>query len=610
MPLRFGRNLRLGSVILFCAGVFTPGIGMALEGVSFKVAGQNTGVEDSLRAASLLLSLEDGSPDDIFAAAKAEYGRLVGALYAQGRYSAVVSVKLDGREVASIAPLDAPSRVGKVEVSVDPGPVFHFSATRISPLAPETDLPKGFAPGEVAESDLVKAAVSAGISGWRGLGHAKAKVAGQKIVADHDAHSLAADVTLNPGPKLRFGPVSVAGNERTRTNRIRKIAGLPEGKVFDPAEIDRAANRLRRTGAFRSVTIAEDDQITSPDLLGMTVTVVPEKPRRLSFGAEISSLDGLDLTAGWMHRNLFGGAERLKIEANVSQIGAQNSGVDYGAKLTFDRPATITPDTTLRFSTEYKHEDEEYFIANGFETSLGFTHVFSDTLTGRIDLGYSLINGDIYLANRARLGGFRYSTLTLPIGLTWDRRDSKTDATKGFYIDAEVKPFIGLSGSAATGLRSYADLRAYRGFGEGAKFVLAGRAQVGAIFGSSLATTPTDDLFFSGGGGTVRGQPYQSLGIDVPVGGTFYTSGGTYFLAASVEARMKVTDSIGVVGFVDAGRVDDGGFFSNSGDWHAGAGVGVRYATGIGPIRLDLAAPIHGSTGKGVQIYIGLGQAF
>ena len=73
---------------------------------------------------------------------------------------------------------------------------------------------------------------------------------------------------------------------------------------------------------------------------------------------------------------------------------------------------------------------------------------------------------------------------------------------------------------------------------------------------------------------------------------------------------MKVTESIGVVGFVDMGRIDANEFFSDSGDWHAGAGVGVRYATPVGPIRLDIAGPVGGSTGDGVQIYVGLGQAF
>ena len=104
----------------------------------------------------------------------------------------------------------------------------------------------------------------------------------------------------------------------------------------------------------------------------------------------------------------------------------------------------------------------------------------------------------------------------------------------------------------------------------------------------------------------MRGQPYQSLGVDLGGG---QRTGGKAFFGASSELRARVTDKIGVVGFVDAGYIGANGF-SDSGDWHAGAGLGLRYDTGIGPLRLDVAAPISGSTGDGVQIYIGIGQAF
>lgn len=605
----FPRRITLGASLCLAAALSVPGQVVALEDVQFRVAGQDSDVEAAVRGASLLLSLDSSAPDDIFAAARGEYGRLVGALYALGHYSPVISVRIDGREASSIAPLDAPARVGRVEVVVDPGPEFRFGETRLAPLAAGTELPSEFRTGEVAASGTVKAAVSAGVEGWRDQGHAKASVAGQSVVADHRASALAVDVRLDPGPRLRFGPVAIEGNERTRTNRVRKIAGLPQGQVFSPDEVERAANRLRRTGTFSSVSITEDETVTAPDLLGMTVAVVEEKPRRLSFGAEISNLDGLDLTALWMHRNLMGGAEKFVIEGEVSQIGAQDNGIDYRLRLGIDRPATLTPDTTLRFSTELAHLDEGFFVGDGVEVKIGFSHIFSDSLSATVDIGYEQFDGAFYGRSRARLGTFLYRTLTLPVGVTWDRRDDKTDAKQGFYIEAEAKPFLGF-GTTGSGLRAYGDLRAYYGFGEAKSFVLAGRVQAGAVFGASIFDVPRDDLFLSGGGGTVRGQPYQSLGIVIPAGATSYTLGGNRFLAASLEARMKVTETIGVVGFVDAGRVDVDSFFGNSGDWHAGAGIGARYDTGIGPIRLDIAAPVGGNTGKGVQIYVGLGQAF
>ncbi|MCE8438666.1 BamA/TamA family outer membrane protein, partial [Rhodovulum sulfidophilum] len=113
-------------------------------------------------------------------------------------------------------------------------------------------------------------------------------------------------------------------------------------------------------------------------------------------------------------------------------------------------------------------------------------------------------------------------------------------------------------------------------------------------------------LFFSGGGGTVRGQPYQSLAVDLPNGDRI---GGRSFIGLSGEARVGVTRAIQMVAFYDAGFVGPDSWVSD-GDWQSGAGLGLRYDTGIGPIRFDVAAPVDGDTGDGVQFYIGIGQAF
>lgn len=590
--------------LALAAALAAPLPSWALDEVIFRAEAADPALADALRAASSLLAAQrDGTTDgqDVFAAARAEYARLLGTLYAFGHYSGVISVRVDGREAASIAPLDAPARVNRVEVTVDPGPQFAFGRATIGPLAAGTDLPRGFAPGQPAESSQIGDAAQAAVSGWRDAGHAKADVTRQDIVADHARATLDADLGVTPGPRLRFGPLTVQGQDRMRPRRLVKIAGLPEGEVFSPAEVDRAAERLRRTGVFRSVALAEDDAITRPDLLGVTATVVEERPRRFGFGAEIASFDGATLSGYWLHRNLLGGAERLRFEGEAAQIGAQDSGPDYRLGVTLDRPATITADTTASLHAEAEHLDEADFVADTLVAGLSFTHYFSTRLTARAGLEYQW--SKVQDTTRTRI----YRNVALPVGLTWDRRDNPLDATRGFYLDAEAKPFLGL-GVTDSGVRLWMDARAYRSLGEARRFTFAGRVQAGAVLGSSLLGTPRDMLFYSGGGGTVRGQPYQSLGVNVLR--TDFRTGGQAFLGLSGEVRAQVTDSIGVVGFVDAGHVGALGFFDDLGDWHAGAGLGLRYATGFGPIRLDVAAPVGGSTGQGVQVYVGIGQAF
>lgn len=595
----------MGRICALLVALSAPGA-QALEPVDFRVSTNDAALTQALRAASILLAAErDGQTEaqDILSDGRAEYAALLNALYARGHYSAVIHVYADGREVAAIPPLDAPGRIDRVTVTVDPGPRFALSRATLRPLPGRPNLPEGFRIGAPAESGVIIAATGAAIDGWRAQGHAKARVASQDIVADHARATLAADIQIAPGPVLRFGKLTVTGQERMRLRRILKIAGLPEGERFDPAELDRAANRLRRTGVFKSVSLTEATAITPPDYLPITATVVEQKPRHYSFGAELGSLEGLTLSGKWLHRNLMGGAERLELGAEVANIGSGTSGVDYtlGAKL--DRPATFTADTNLGLAFEIGHLDEADFTADLASASVTLSHVFSDSLTGRAGLSYG------YAAITDAVGESTYRHLALPLGLTWDRRDSKTDARRGFLIDAEVKPFVGF-GITDNGLRAKLDLRGYRALGAEQRLVLAARLQAGAIYGASLLGTPRDDLFYSGGAGTVRGQPYQSLGIPLTRGLIDTTIGANHFLAGSLEARVKATDTIGVVGFIDVGRIDVGGFFTDTGDWHAGAGLGIRYATGVGPLRLDVAAPVGGSTGDGVQFYLGLGQAF
>lgn len=601
-----GKTQRLAAVMAGFLGAF-GGPAIALDRLDIQVRGDDKDLTRLVNSSSLLRSLTDQGqtePQDLVSAARADYGRILGALYARGFYSVVIRISVDGREAASIRALEVPSSVSVITVQVDPGPPFTLRQTRIAPLASDTTLSPAFYEGRPAESGVVSDAVATSIRAWRDVGNAKAKIARQDVTADHRAARLDVGVALDPGPKLRFGPLVVDGAERMRVERIVKIAGLPSGKTFSETELRKAETRLRRTGIFGTVILEEDEEITAPDLLGITARIVEQKPRRYSLGAELSSIDGATLTGSWLHRNLLGGGERLEFEAGITNIGSDISGVDYGFSVTLDRPATLTPDTTAGLVFSFAHADEVDYELDGVEFGLTFSHIFSDQLSVRAGLTYAYVRGS------DPQGDFEYQSLALPIGVTWDKRDVAVNATRGFFIDSEVKPFLGLN-DTESGVRATFDGRVYRGFGPDAHFVVAARLQGGLVAGPEILDVPRDQLFYSGGGGTVRGQPYRSLGVLVPDGtGSDFLIGGRYFVGGSLELRSKVTEKIGVVGFVDAGSVGIEGFFDDTANSHSGAGLGVRYDTTIGPIRVDVATPVGGDTGDGVQFYIGLGQAF
>nr|WP_328823179.1 BamA/TamA family outer membrane protein [Sulfitobacter sediminilitoris] len=566
---------------------------------------QDSDLFQSLQGGSLLFeqSAEEITPStqEVVAAAQADYGRLLAVLYDNGHFGPVITITLDGIDAANIPPVQPPRKIDTAVIKVDPGPSFRFGRATIAPVAPGTTLPEGFATGQTARLSVLKDAVAEGVDGWRAQGHAKAELASQELTARHPDRTINADLRLAPGPKLRFGPLRVKGNQAVRTERILEIAGLPVGQTYSPDESRLATARLRRTGTFNAVALIEADRIGPNETLPITAQVTEAPPRRFGFGAELGSLEGLTLSAFWLHRNFFGGAERLRVEGEVKGIGGNSGGEDYRLGVRFERPATFNEDTDFYALAQIEQLDEVNFFSRRADIGAGIKRIANENRTYTLGLGLRRAE------TRDVFGENRYTLLTLPLGAEFDYRDNMLDAQKGYYIKAGVTPFLAVSGSD-NGVRSFVDARIYRTFGTARPVTFALRGQLGSVYGPDLSEAPADYLFYSGGGGTVRGQPYQALGVDLGGGDVV---GGRSFLAVSAEARVKITDTIGLVGFVDGGYVGSEEFYDGSGEWHSGAGVGLRYNTGIGPIRLDLAVPTSGpETDENFQVYIGIGQSF
>lgn len=592
------------------AGLFggRGGAASSIVDLQFRVGGDDGGLEKRLRNASLLTAaLNDGrsSGQDILAAARADYARLLGILYDSGYFSAAIDITLDGVEAATVAPLDAPDAVRQVVVRVDPGDRFRFSRAQIAPVAPGTDLPDEYRAGETAGTGIIKDAARAGVSGWRDRGHAKADVGDTQIIADHPTRLLDSRIALAPGPVVRFGQMRVQGLDRLREDRLREMAGFPEGEVFDPDTLEAMRRRLRRSGVFSAITLDESDSLGPGNSMDIALTVVEQKPRRIGGGFEISTDDGAAVSGYWLHRNLWGGAERLRLEGRMSDIGSGTSGRDYELTARLERPATFGRDFTAFGEIGAARLREEDYDSDTAYIGAGVDYYRNDNLSGSAGVQF----------RRARVtdenGTTDFTLVALPLSGIWDRRDVDTDPKRGFWLQARLTPFAGLDDTTGSGARTELEGRAYRSFGEGERLTFAGRARLGSVLGPEIAETPRDYLFYSGGGGSVRGQPFQSLGAEVIPGpdGPIKT-GGMSVANLTAEVRFQVRERIGLAAFADAGKVWAEGGFTGESDWHSGAGVGVRYLTPIGPIRLDVAGPTGGDTGEGLQVYLGLGQAF
>lgn len=594
------RDFRSGAMALvFC--FMAPGQSASFQTLDFSVAGGGD-LQDDLRNSSLLAAAKAErvtDPQEVLAAARADYARLVGALYAEGHFGGVINILIDGVEAAQISPLTRLDRIGTVTVRVAPGPVYRFSRTQIIPLAPATELPEGFAVGAPARTPVIEDAAGVAVSAWRQTGRAKADIADQRVIAQHDADRLAVDIAVAPGPLVRFGELILRGSDAVRPERLRAIAGLPVGEIFDPDAVDLAEARLRRTQVFSSVALTEAERLGPGNTLDITAQLAAQKPRRFGFGAEISSVEGLTLSSFWLHRNLLGGAERLRIDGAISGIGGATGGTDYSFGARFERPATFSPQNDLFIEARLERLDEEDFTSDVGTIGAGITRMVNEDVELEYGLAYRFSR--VEDAN----GQTDYSLLTAPLKATYDTREEPLDPKAGFFVDLGIAPFLGLNDATDNGVRATFDARSYLSFGTDERFTLAGRLQGGSIGGADLEGVPNEYRFYSGGGGTVRGHDYQALGVEL----NGISSGGASYLGLSAELRAGVTERIGAVAFADFGIVGEDSFPGSDADSHSGAGLGLRYRTPIGPIRLDVAAPVSGD-GNGVQVYVGIGQAF
>ncbi|MFC6050966.1 autotransporter assembly complex family protein, partial [Methylobacterium hispanicum] len=249
-------------------------------------------------------------------------------------------------------------------------------------------------------------------------------------------------------------------------------------------------------------------------------------------------------------------------------------------------------------------EAQQSYVVDAGGGTVGLRQRFSDTFFAQLG-----IEGQAGRSQDA-LGKVDYRLVGVGASVAYDSTDSLLDPTRGVRLTASATPYAGFLGSDPSIFVAKAQGATYWALDEDARYVLAGRLGFGSISGASLEEIPANIRFFAGGGGSVRGFPYRTLGPRGPFG---LPVGGKSLLEASLEARIKVTDTIGVVPFFDAGTAFAGSLPNFDERIRTSVGLGLRYYTGIGPIRVDVAFPldrIKGYHEPPAALYISLGQAF
>ena len=569
--------------------------------IGFRYETKFTGIDDKalrklLESASQLVSLE-GQPPPTLAAlerrVRGDLDRMQKVLRSEGYYDARVEYRLASEE-----------KPVQVTVEVVTGARYRlkqFVITYSGPGSGDPELPRdadrlGATPGQPARAEVVAEARQKLLETLADTGHPLAKVVDQSVVVDHADDSMSVALEVVPGEQARFGRLEIAGATSVEADYIERFIPWREGEIFDRSKLNDARRQLLGTGLFAVVAFERPNALDADGRLPVTVRVEERKHRSIGLAGRWSTDQGFAVEASWEHRNLFGRQELLSVSGELGEIKQEFAAA-------FKKPHFLRPSQDFLANGALAHENTD-----AFEGPL--TRYFVG-LQRKITEDWKIIAGvPVEFSNLSDLQGTRkFSLLGLDIRGERDTSNDRLDPNAGSRLRLSLKPYYGTGDNRVSFLTSRLGLTGYYAVDDEELYTLAARARFGSIVGESTAALPANQRFYAGGGSSIRGYRFQSVG---PLGPANTPLGGRSLFDVSAELRARVTDTIGGVIFIDGGNVYDGELPDLSTDLQWAIGFGGRYFTTFGPVRLDFGFPINPRDGVDdfMQFYISIGQAF
>ncbi|MBW2707804.1 MAG: outer membrane protein assembly factor [Deltaproteobacteria bacterium] len=493
-----------------------------------------------------------------------------------------------------------------VRIEVDLGPRFTLSKPSIT-LIPETP-PGVLAPPTPTETGLVAGApyaasrvVKAGetiLTRYKETGYPFPKISHREVIANFKTNHVAVSFRVSPGPYARFGPTRVTGLERLKDQYVYELIPWKAGEPYDIRRIKAARQTLFNTNLFGIVAFKNPGVVDAEGQLPMTVELKERAPRTVRLGLEYTTDYGPGFNGSWTHRNLLGMAEKLTATAILNKEIRT-------AALRFDKPMFLSRNNTFISRISFNDETTDAYDATSGVATAILRQQFTKPFRAHGGLGFHLSRVKDNATNERNT----YQIVYVPLTAELDTRKNILNPIQGYHLSLAMAPYQDISQSDIRFFRYVLGGSTYYNFNRGDRIVVAVKAAFGQICGIHHDKMPADLRFYPGGGGSIRGYGYQMAG---PLKGNT-PLGGLSMLTGSLELRFKVTESIGLVPFVDVGTayLDTVPDFSEQ-EMLYGAGLGLRYYTAIGPVRLDVAVPLkkRGDVDSDYQIYVSIGQSF
>lgn len=522
-----------------------------------------------------------------------EDARLLGELLrARGYYDAMVDTRVD-----------ADAGALSVVLVAAPGEQYRFTSVEVRGL-PDAEAEAlrdafGIKPQDPVDAARVTAGEAALKARIGETGFPFARVPDSEVVVDHASQSATLLLSVDPGGAKRYGRILVPPGALFDARHIQQIARFKPGQPYEARDVDDLRRALIATGLASAVTVKPQPG-TAPDTVDIAVTVERAPPRTIAGELGYGTGEGVRGEVSWQHRNLFPpeGGLTLRGVAGTQEFLV---GGTFRRNNFRKRDHVLTAQVSASRINRKAFEAQTFLLGVGIERQTNIIFQKKWTWSAGVDLLASdeRDNSRIFVDRRRT-----FFIAAVPTTLSYDGSDNLLDPTTGFRLAGRLSPELSLQKGAFGYARLQLDASAYRPVSD--RVVLAGRLRLGHIAGASASRIAPSRRFYAGGGGSVRGYGFQAIGPRDVNGDPI---GGRSLAEFALEARVRV-GAFGIVPFLDGGNISRRAIPGLS-SMRFGAGIGARYHTSFGPIRVDVGTPLNPQRGDPrIAVYVSLGQAF
>ncbi len=569
------------------------------KGVDYEV--KLTGVpEGDLRQAledssDLIAERKKAPANDVALRARvtADVERLKKAMASRGFYDGKVETRIDETALP----------VG-ITMIADPGEVYTLASAKIvTATGAALPLSAKLAP-EMVGLELGKPALARAVLDAQGKilkvfttgGFPLAVVSAPVSVIDVATHAMRVTYTVDPGGFAWFGLTSITGLTDLDPTYVENRLKWNAGADYDSTPVDATKQALVGTGLFSTVNIHPAAEVDADGSIPMIVDAAERDKHSVGATAEYSTSQAILANVFWEDRNLFGDAEKLRLSA---EVGNQ----EKNAIATLALPDVGRPDQSLKITGGLSDETVDPYSSRKVFAEVDLERTLFAHVTASVGVGGAHANLS------TDMGGQHYDLATVPLSLKFDDSNDLLNPVHGYRVTLDLTPSLGESNFGALRFVT-ADARAtaYQSLSERGGLVTAEFVRFGSIQGVAFGDLPRDLRFYSGGGGSLRGYAFQHAG---PIDADGNPIGGKSVFESGAELRIPVWKNIDIVPFAEAGSYYETPIPDFSRTLLYDGGMGARYMTPLGPLRLDIAVPLRKrSTDGSIQIYASIGQAF